>query len=403
MDMMEIIKPLLITNENKIVLFVMDGLGGIPVENGKTELELAKHPNLDKLAHEGITGVSDPIMPGVTPGSGPAHLGLFGYDPIRYNIGRGVLEALGMEMNLTPRDVAIRANFATMDKSGNITDRRAGRIATERNVQLCNKLRAGISKIEDIDIIIEPGKEHRIVVVLRGDGLGEDVGETDPERTGVPAHEPKSQKPGSEKTARVLVEFMKKVNKILETESPANTLLMRGVSKFPKLPTMKEAFEVKAAAIANYPMYRGLAKLVGMDVLKTGDTIASEFDTLEQNWKNYDFFFVHIKKTDSYGEDGDHKHKIHIIEEVDALIPRLVKLNPAVIVVTGDHSTPAKLKGHSWHPSPVILWAPQTCIPDEIDYFGERACMKGGLGRLNHLNLMPLMLAHALRMQKFGA
>jgi 2,3-bisphosphoglycerate-independent phosphoglycerate mutase len=403
MDMMEIIRPLLMPNESKIILLVMDGLGGIPVEGGKTELELAKHPHLDKLAQEGTTGVSDPIMPGVTPGSGPAHLGLFGYDPIHYNIGRGVLEALGMEMNLTPRDVAIRANFATMDKSGNITDRRAGRIATERNVQLCNKLRDDIKKIEDVEIIIEPGKEHRIAVLLRGDGLGEDVGETDPERTGVPAHVPKSLKAGSEKTARVLVEFMKKVNKILETETPANTLLMRGVSKFPKLPTMQEAFAVKAAAIANYPMYRGLAKLVGMEILKTGDTIASEFDTLEANWKNHDFFYVHIKKTDSYGEDGDYKHKIHIIEEVDTFIPRLVKLSPAVILVTGDHSTPAKLKGHSWHPSPVLLWAPQTCLADDITSFGERACMKGGLGHLRHLDLMPLMLAHALRMQKYGA
>jgi 2,3-bisphosphoglycerate-independent phosphoglycerate mutase len=399
---MEFLKPLLVQNANKIVLLVMDGLGGIPNESGKTELEAAAHPNLDRLAQEGVTGVSHPISPGITPGSGPAHLALFGYDPIRYDIGRGVLEALGMGMPLTAKDVAIRANYATMDKSGKITDRRAGRISSEQNQKLCQKLKA-ISQIEDVQVVVEAGKEHRFVVLLRGEGLGEDVLETDPQATGVSAHEPKSLKPGSEKTSHILTQFIQRANQILDSEHPANTFLMRGVAKFPKLPTMQDAFGVKSAAIATYPMYKGLATLVGMEVLKAGDTIESEFTTLASAWNSYDFFYIHIKKTDSYGEDGNFKAKVHVIEEVDPHVPAILKLNPSVVLVTGDHSTPSVLQGHSWHPSPVLLWAPKTCLPDDITSFGERACMKGGLGHLRHLDLMPLMLAHALRLQKYGA
>ena len=399
---MEFLKPLLAPNNNKMVLLVMDGVGGLPDQSGKTELETAQHPNLDRLAKEGILGVSDPVAPGITPGSGPAHLALFGYDPVKYEIGRGVLEVMGMGMPMTDKDVALRANYASMDKDNKITDRRAGRISSERNQQLCQKLKT-IGKIEDVEVMVEAGKEHRFVVILRGEGLSDKVAETDPQATGVCAIPPKALNHEGEKTSRILTQFIQQANKLLASEFPANTFLMRGVSTFPRLPRMNNAFGIKSAAIANYPMYRGLAKIVGMDILATGDTIESEFTTLEKHWANYDFFYVHIKKTDSYGEDGKFKEKVHIIEELDGQIPRLIKLGPSVIVVTGDHCTPSVLQNHSWHPSPLMLWAPKTCLVDDATQFGERACMKGGLGRINHLNIIPLMLAHALRFIKYGA
>lgn len=401
---MEVLKPLLNPNDKKIVLLVMDGVGGLANESGKTELESSLHPNLDKLAKEGVVGLSTPVAPGITPGSGPAHLSLFGYDPIRYDIGRGVLEALGIGITMTPKDLATRVNFATMDpKTGNITDRRAGRIPTERTQKLCEKLQKSIAKIEDVEIIIKPGMEHRFVLLLRGEGLSEKVTETDPQATGVPVLPVKATAPEGEKTARILAEFVKRALNILVDEHPANSFLMRGASVSPKLSNMKELFGLKTAAIATYPMYRGLAKLVGMDVLETGDKIEDEFKTLAANWAKYDFFYIHIKKTDSYGEDGNYDGRKHIIEEVDGHVPEILQLKPAVVVVTGDHCTPSKLKGHSWHPCPVLLWAPETCLPDEVTVFGERACMKGGLGHINHLDLMPLMLAHALRLHKYGA
>jgi 2,3-bisphosphoglycerate-independent phosphoglycerate mutase len=304
---------------------------------------------------------------------------------------------------MTPRDVAARANFASMDREGNITDRRAGRIATEENKKLCQKLKDRIQKIEDVEIIIASGKEHRFVVMFRGDGLSDNINDNDPQATGVKALPIKALSVEAEKMARVASQFVQEANAVLKDDFPANTFLVRGIAKRPTIPTMSEAFGVHAVAIATYPMYRGLASLVGMDVVTTGETIADEFSTLETQWKSYDFFYLHIKKTDSYGEDGNYQAKLKIIEEVDAQIKRLLQLNPAVILVTCDHSTPARMKAHSWHPCPLLLWAPQTCQPDDVTTFGERSCMKGGLGILHHVDLMPLMLAHALRLAKYGA
>lgn len=403
MSMHELLKSLEEKNGSKIVMLVADGLGGLPIEaGGKTELETARTPNLDALAAEGTVGLSTPVAPGITPGSGPGHLGLFGFDPLKHDIGRGVLEALGIGVEVGPRDVAIRGNFCTIDAEGKVSDRRAGRIPTETCVKLVEKLRAGI-KIEGVETLIEPVREYRLVVRFRGEHLGEDVCDTDPLSTGLHTIEPKAGSPGSERTAQVAAEFLRQAKVILKDEKPANFLMMRGFANFPKIATMEEAYGLKAVAIAVYPMYRGLAKLVGMTVVEPGKTFADQMEVTKANWDKYDFFFIHYKYTDSTGEDGDFAKKVEMIEALDREIPKLRALNPDVLIVTGDHSTPSRMKAHSFHPVPTLLWAPKTSRPDLVTTFGERPCLQGGLGQFLAKDLMPLALAHAGRLQKFGA
>jgi 2,3-bisphosphoglycerate-independent phosphoglycerate mutase len=396
------IRSLTKKNDSKIVLVVIDGLGGLPQKpGGKTELESAKTPNLDRLAAEGICGLHEPVRPGITPGSGPAHLGVFGYDPIKYKVGRGVLAALGIGFDLKHADVAARGNFCTVDSNGRVTDRRAGRIPTEMNEKLCRILSE--IKLSEGEIFVRPVKEYRFLLVIRGENLSGDIADTDPQEIGVEplAVETLSEKAG--KTARLVTEFIDQARKRLADHSPANMALMRGFSQRPDWPAFPDIFGVRAAAIAAYPMYRGVASLVGMDVLKTGDQVADEFTTLEQHWQEYDFFYLHVKKTDSAGEDGDFDRKVKLIEEADALIPRLRSLNADVIVVTGDHSTPSLMKSHSWHPVPVLLWS-KVCRADSVSKFGEGACLSGALGvRFPAVELMPLAMANAHRLEKFGA
>jgi 2,3-bisphosphoglycerate-independent phosphoglycerate mutase len=388
---------------SKIVLLVLDGIGGIPYRDGKTELEAAITPNLDEIIPYGVSGMIDLVGNGITPGSGPGHLALFGYNPQEYLIGRGVLEALGIGLSLDKNSLAARGNFATMDKNLIITDRRAGRIPTEKNIALCMKLQKDIPRIEDVEIIIKPGKEHRFVVVFHGEDLGGRLTETDPQKEGRPANIVQALDEGSEKSQRIISEFIKQANKILHNEYPANTFLLRGIAKVPDIPSMQKLFKITPAAIATYPMYRGLAQLVGMQILSVGgETIEDEIAALEQNYKNFDFFFVHIKKTDSSGEDGDFDRKVHAIEEFDRVIPRITALRPDVVVITGDHSTPSKLKSHSWHPNPVILLS-ETCRFDGISHFCETQCRMGGMGKIPGCELMGLMLAHAMKLEKYGA
>jgi len=398
----DFLKPLVVPAQTKIALIVMDGLGGLPLEpDGKTELETAHTPNLDALAARSALGLADPVAPGITPGSGPGHLGIFGYDPMRYEIGRGVLEALGIDFDLTSKDVAARGNFASVDAAGLLTDRRAGRIPTEVNQELVTLLRT--IKIPGVEIFVETVKEHRFVFVMRGAGLGDALTETDPQKIGVPALPVKALDAKSRKTAKLVNQFVAKARKLLADKHPANMILLRGFAKHPAIPSYEETFGLRAAAIAVYPMYRGLAKLLGMKTLKVdGETVADEFTTLEKYWNDFDFFYLHVKKTDSAGEDGDFARKVHVIEEVDALMPRLLALKPDVIIVTGDHSTPARLKSHSWHPVPVLLYSPLVRA-DGIAEFGERACARGSLGNLRARELMPIALAHAQRLTKFGA
>lgn len=400
---LNLIKKLAIKSESKILLLVMDGVGGLPDPlTGKTELETANKPNIDKLVVRGMLGLSHPIARGVTPGSGPSHLALFGYDPIQYLIGRGVLEALGIGFPMSSRHLAARANFATKDRNGVIIDRRAGRIPTEKNVELTLQLQNAIKKINDVNVIIKNGKEHRFVIILEGDGLDDGVTETDPQKEGLAPYDVTALSDQAKKSADILNKLVAKINEVLRDEPKANTLLLRGIAKYPHIPSMNEVFKLKTACISNYPMYKGLAKLVGMEILDTGDTIASEFETLEKNYKKFDFFYLHIKKTDSYGEDGNFNNKVKVIEEVDKQIPVLNKIKFDVVCLTGDHSTPSLLKGHSWHPNPFALIS-EFCIPDEFDSFNEKNCKKGGLGQFFSVEAISMMLGFARRLEKYGA
>jgi len=397
------IDQLVIENTTKIILLVLDGVGGLPMPGkGGTELQVANKPNLDRLAAESECGLLDPIWPGVTPGSGPAHFGLFGYDPIEANIGRGVLEAAGVNLPLTDRDVAIRINFATSDANGNIVDRRAGRLDTESNKRVCQKIREHVSLAPEAEFIIETVKEHRAALIFRGDDLGGDLIDTDPQKTGVPPLEPRALNPESEKTALLTKRFLAQAHKAIADEPKANTILLRGFAKHRPYKSMMERFKLKCLAVANYPMYRGVAFLLNMDLHPVVADVKAQFEAVVANYEKYDFFFVHVKATDARGEDGNFDEKVKVIEEVDKLLPILTALKPDVFVVTADHSTPALMKAHSWHPVPVLLHS-AICRRDPVTKFDEISCIQGGLGRQPSMNLMPLMLANAMRLAKFGA
>jgi len=401
MDIHDLIRELREPAATKIVLLVADGLGGLPLEpGGKTELETARTSHLDALVREGVCGLSLPVLPGITPGSGPGHLGLFGYDPLQYRIGRGILEALGIHFPVGNKDVAVRGNFCTVDAGGLITDRRAGRPTTERCIAMCKKLQQ--IKISGLEVFVEPVREHRFVLVVRGDGLGDQVNDTDPQQIGVKPLSAKGGDPASQKTAAAINEFATKAGEVLKDDAPTNMVSLRGFARYPKIATMQEVYGVKPVAIAVYPMYKGLARLVGMEIAEAVSSLEDQVKLMKKLWNDYDFFFLHYKYTDSTGEDGNFPAKVEMIERFDAVIPQVRALNPDVLIVTGDHSTPSKLKSHSWHPVPTVLWA-KTCRPDPVTEFGESNCLHGGLGQFQAMYLMPLALAHAGRLGKYGA
>jgi len=398
---LELMRELAIENDTKILLLILDGVGGLPMTpDGATELEAADTPHLDALAARSICGMSTPVAPGVTPGSGPGHLSLFGYDPLEFEIGRGVLEALGIGFDLQSNDVAARGNFCTLDEQGIITDRRAGRIPTEVGARLCEKLRQ--VQLPGMETFVRPVKEYRFVLVLRGEGLYDGLTETDPQQTGVPPRPVEPLRPEAADTAKLFNQWLAEARKLLADEYPANGCNLRGLAKDPGLPQMPNIYKLRCGAIATYPMYRGVAKLAGMEVLPTGETIEDEVETLKQHWADYDFFFFHVKKTDSRGEDGDFEGKAKVIEHLDAVLPDILALDPDVVIITGDHSTPALWKAHSWHELPVLLWSNYIRM-DSVTQFGERPCMAGGLGHIYHPDLLPLAMAHAGRLIKFGA
>ncbi len=398
----KVLSELLMPNSSKIVFLILDGLGGIQMnEKGGTELQAAKTPNLDQLAEVSSCGLMEPVSPGVTPGSGPAHFALFGYDPFQYNIGRGILEATGIDYPLTERDVVARINFATADKDGRVVDRRAGRISSETNQRICQKLQGGL-KLSGVEVIVTPVKEHRAVLVLRGDNLRGEIEDTDPEREGLSPLEPRALVPEAEKTSALVKEFLVQSRIILSDEPKANLVLLRGFAKHTRYPSMQERYGLKSLAIATYPMYRGICRLLGMTVLAGINSLADEFQSLADHFAEYDFFYLHVKQTDSRGEDGNFDAKVAVIEEVDRFIPQVRSLHPDVLVVTGDHSTPAKLAGHSWHPLPLILNSKYVLI-DLVKKFDEVSCIAGALGRFQAIDLMPLALANARRLNKFGA
>ncbi|MDI6801714.1 MAG: 2,3-bisphosphoglycerate-independent phosphoglycerate mutase [Thermodesulfovibrionales bacterium] len=402
--MQKLIKPLIQKNDSKIVMVVLDGVGGLPV-NGKTELETSNIPNLDALARESACGLHVPVAFGITPGSGPGHLGIFGYDPQEFQIGRGILESLGLGLEVKKTDVAVRCNYATI-KDGIIVDRRAGRIPTEQSRRLTEKLQQEIKRIDDVELIFAPGMEHRFAVLLRfPEPLEPDaamVPDTDPQKEGNPPLSPAPMSKSAEKVSKVAEKLINKAHELLKNEEKANFILTRGFSGLPHIPTFEEAFALKSIAIATYPMYRGLARLVGMDTPSIEGSVEDEIRFLKQNYNDYDFFFLHVKKIDSYGEDGNFDGKAARIEEFDKLLPQILDLKPDVLVITGDHSTPALMKGHSWHPVPVLIKSPYV-LGGLCSAFSERECTKGELGIFPAINIMSLALANALRLKKFGA
>jgi len=398
-----LMQELLKTNNSKIVMVVMDGLGDISNKeyDKKTPLEYAKTPNLDAIVKDSVCGRHIPVLPGITPGSGPGHLGIFGYDPVSCTIGRGVLETVGLGIELNHSDVAARCNFATLDENGIITDRRAGRIPTEKCEQLCDILKQ-IKEIDGVQIIVQPGKGHRFVVVFKGPDLNEAIKDTDPQHEGYSPLKAEAAKEEAQFTANIINKFVEKAAQLIKDERPANGILMRGFSSRPRIPSFKEKYKLEAAAIATYPMYRGIADLMGMTLLPAPDTIDGLFETYIEYHNKYDFFFIHVKGTDQAGEDGDFPAKVGTIEKVDKALPILMKKKPNVLAVTGDHSSPCPLRSHSWHPVPTLINS-EFCGTDDTVRFTENQCNIGGLGFFESKYLMTLLLANARRLDKYGA
>ncbi len=390
--------------DSKIVFLVFDGLGDLGGPDGLTPLEAARAPNLDRLAAEGACGLFDPVAPGITPGSGPGHLGLFGYDPLEWLVGRGVLAALGIDFPLEPGDVAARFNYCTLDSSGAIVDRRAGRIPTSENERLTRLLQETVDPGEPgISVFFRTVAEHRGLLVLRGEGLGHRVADTDPQVTGTPPLPARGEDEASERTAAIVNRIEAQVRTLLGKEARANGILFRGFDTKPEIPSLEERYRLRPVCIAQYPMYRGLARLVGMDMPPAPAELDALPEATSAQWGGHDYFFLHVKYTDKAGEDGDFDRKVEVIEQVDRWLPDILGLGPEVVVVTADHSTPVPHRAHSWHPVPTLLWAPGRVRRDSVDRFGETACAAGGLGRLHLRYLLPLALANAGKLQKYGA
>jgi 2,3-bisphosphoglycerate-independent phosphoglycerate mutase len=389
-----------VSTPSKIVLLVVDGLGGLAhPDTGRSELETAYLPNLDAMAQESACGLTTPVLPGVAPGSGPGHLALFGYDPLKYMIGRGALEALGIEAELLPGDVAARGNFCTVDDSGSLVDRRAGRIPTELSTPLCHRL-DGI-ELDGVQVDVFPVQDYRFVLRLRAEGLSEQVSETDPQITGVPALEVKPLEPAAKKTAQLVNQFVDQARRLLAEEERANMVLLRGWAQLPSLPPMGEVYRLNPAAIAAYPMYRGLATVADMKILPTGISFSDEVETLRAHYDAHDFFFIHYKPADAAGEDGDFDAKVRALEALDPLISQIRELNPDVFMVAGDHATPAIMAAHSWHPVPFMLNSSLT-RGEGVNSFDEKACGLGSIGRIPATSIMLLALSHSGKLTKFG-
>ena len=389
-----------ISTESKIVLLVVDGLGGLPhPDTGRSELETANTPNLDAMARESACGLTTPVLPGVAPGSGPGHLSLFGYDPLKYIIGRGALEALGIDVELRPGDVAARGNFCTVDPDGNLSDRRAGRIPSHLSAPLCERL-DGI-ELDGVQVDVFPVQDYRFVLRLRGEGLSEMISETDPQINGVPALEVRPLEPSAGKTADLVNQFVAKAAQLLSEEERGNMVLLRGWAQMPSLPPMGDVYRLNPAGIAAYPMYRGLATVANMRIIPTGHSFGDEVETLKESYGSHDFFFIHYKPADAAGEDGDFGAKVKTLEDLDPYIPQIRALNPDVFMVAGDHSTPAIMAAHSWHPVPFMLHS-QLTRGEGIPGFDERNCATGSIGRIPATNVMLLAMAHAGKLTKYG-
>ena len=399
--MTELLPRLVTEAPSKIVLVLIDGLGGVRTDERGSELHAARTPNMDRLAREGSSGLHTVITPGVTSGSGAGHLAVFGYDPLVYELGRGALSAAGVGFPLKPGDVAARVNFCTLDTNGVIADRRAGRIPTDENARLCVKVLAGLVPPAGVEVFLETEREHRALLVLRGEGLSPYLLDTDPQITGLSPRPPTATAPEAVETAAYLSDILAQVAVALQGEK-ANFLLLRGFDTLRELPLFPARYQLRAQGIAIYPMYTGIARILGMDVTTVLGGLAEELEALRAAWADHDFFYFHHKKADSAGEDGDFDRKVAAIEEIDAVIPDIAALNPDVICITGDHATPSQLRSHSWHPVPFVLWGPRVGV-DGVEVFDEEAARAGGYGSILGKDVMGLMLAGAARLIKYGA
>ena len=405
MNHIDLLARLAIEGDRRIVLLVLDGVGDIrTADQPLTALDRAELPNLDRLARRSALGRIVPVATGVTPGSGPGHLSLFGYDPTspEADIGRGVLEALGLGLKIDRGDVAARGNFATVDADGNLTDRRAGRIPTAECRRVVDSIQAKLRSFEGADVEVFAGEEHRFVLILRGSGYSAEVADTDPQKTGVPPLAPQPRSAEAEATAALLARVIATINGVIADEPRANAVLLRGVSQLPHLPQFPDLYHLRAGAFAGYPLYRGVAAACGMEVVPCGKHFHDIVPTVAENWSRFDFFFLHVKQTDKAGEDGDLKTKIDVLERVDAALPELLALEPSVLAITGDHSTPAPLASHSWHPVPLLVHSP-VCFVDGSQEYTEAAATQGHLGTFPASELMGLLLANAGRLAKYGA
>ena len=407
MNLDALYSKLLVKTNAKLVLVVLDGLGDLATggPDSSTPLEAAATPNLDALTQKSAQGRMIPVAPGITPGSGPGHLALFGYDPLEFEVGRGVIEALGLGLELKSGDVCARANFCTLDAKGIVTDRRAGRIPTEVCEDLCAILSKKIKKIGDTEVIIKAGKEHRFVVIFRGKGLEGPLTDSDPNREGLPIStvKPTDAKSAKQKKAvKLVADFYAAALPLIAKKKPAKGFLLRGIAHQPAIPTFEERYGLRAAAIAVYPMYKGLAQLVGMKKIEGPQTIAEQFQRYLAEYDNYDYFFIHYKYTDKAGEDGDFDAKRKAIEDFDAALPIFLRKQPDVLAITGDHSTPVAVKGHSWHPQPVLLTS-EYSGSDKLDRFTETGANMGSLGVFEAKFLIRLMQANAKMFDKYGA
>ena len=402
------VEDLVQETESRIVLLVIDGVGDIPhPDHGfKTPLEVAKTTNLDKLAKKSVLGRLVPVHYGITPGSGPGHLGLFGYDPRNYVLGRGVMEALGLDIQLFPSDVAARGNFVTLDSNGTIINRRGGkgdeRLKTEETARRVELLTSKVDKILSIEILVTGGLDHRFVAIFRGREMRSNMTDSDPQKEGQPILKIRALDSNSQISAQIANEFILRANRALADYEYGNGIVLRGFSKRPNWPSMKQRFKLNCCAIAEYPMYRGLAQVLGMDKVSAGPTPKEAFQAYVDNYKKYTFFFIHVKKSDSYGESGQFENKVKVIEEVDAALPTLFEKMPECLVITGDHSTPVYMKSHSWHPVPLLIHS-DVCGADQAKKFTENECNIGGLSTFPSRHLMNVILANAGKLSKYGA
>ncbi len=385
-----------------IVLLVMDGVGDIPDDRGRTPLEAARTPNLDRIARKASLGRTIPIAPGVTAGSVAGHLALLGYDPMAVKIGRGPIDALGVGVDLQPGDVVMRGNFATV-KDGIVIDRRAGRLPGDTAAELCFALNAKLRfKFEGIETQIAQTAEHRFVLHLRGNNLSPQITDTDPGQNGLPAKPCRANAPQAARTAEI-VNIVAKAAADFLMINRANAILLRGAGARPHLASFNDHYGLNAMAVATYPTYRGIAAACGMELYPmmpsdAHDAINFAVSAL-QGPNKHQFIFIHYKNTDTAGEDGNFDAKVAAIEHLDAALKPLVDQPPDVLVVAGDHPTPVAMRGHSWHPVPLMIaskWTPG----GKNQRYTERQCADGELGTIKATDVMALAMGHAKRLRK---